>query len=342
MNKKNIFRIVAALFLVACMIGFTLYQRIFSDNVLKDGEIFIGKSDTMAQLDAKIAPFLEDFNSFTWVKSQKKFKSTEAGRYLIKKGMSNNDIVNMLRIGRQTPLKVSFNNQDTLEKFVERIAEQLETDSISLMNAFKNEKFLKENDLTEKSVLQIFIPNTYEFYWTVSAEDFRTKMLVAYKRFWNKSRLEKAKKLNLSKDEVIILASIVQKETAQKSEKPTVAGLYLNRLKKGWPLQADPTVIYVIKEQKGQDYVVKRVLNVDLEINSPYNTYKNTGLPPTLISMPDQITIDAVLNAEDHDYYYMCVNVEKLGYHAFAKTLAQHNRNAVKYHNWLNDQGVNR
>ena len=146
----------------------------------------------------------------------------------------------------------------------------------------------------------------------------------------------------MTQSEVITLASIVQKETAKKIEKPIVAGLYLNRLKDGWPLQADPTVIYAIKEVKGQDFVVKRVLNVDLEINSPYNTYKYRGLPPTLISMPDISSIDGVLNYKDHNYYYMCVDIDNFGYHKFANSLAQHNRNAREYQAWLNKNGVNR
>ena len=191
-------------------------------------------------------------------------------------------------------------------------------------------------------MLQIFIPNSYQFYWTTSADNFRDKIYKEYNRFWNASRLQKAKDLDLTKEEVITLASIVQKETAKTVERPIVAGLYLNRLKKGWPLQADPTIIYCVKEIKGQDYVVKRVLTADLEINSPYNTYKNRGLPPTLIAMPDISAIDGVLNAQKHNYYYMCANVDKIGYHAFAKTLSQHNRNAAKYHRWMNKQGVNR
>lgn len=167
-------------------------------------------------------------------------------------------------------------------------------------------------------------------------------MLISFNRFWNKKRLQKANALNLSKNEVITLASIVQKETAKKVERPIVAGLYLNRLREGWALQADPTVIYCVKEVKGQDYVVKRVLNADLQINSPYNTYKNKGLPPALISMPDISAIDGVLNAEKHNYFYMCASVDKIGYHTFAKSLAQHNRNATKYHQWLNKQRINR
>jgi UPF0755 protein len=256
--------------------------------------------------------------------------------------MSHNDLVNMLRSGRQTPCKVSFNNQNTLEKFAGRIAKQIAADSITLLHSFKEEAFLKTHHLTEKSVLQIFIPNTYEFYWTVSPENFRKKMLVSYHRFWNESRMKKAKNRNLSKEEITILASIVQKETAKSSERPIVAGLYLNRIRKDWPLQADPTIIYCLKEKNGQAYVVKRVLTADLEINSPYNTYKYKGLPPSLIAMPDISSIDAVLNAEKHKYMYMCASVEKIGYHAFAASLSQHNRNAAKYHLWMNRQSVHR
>ena len=245
-----------------------------------------------------------------------------------------------MRSGNQTPIKLSFNNQDTLEKLAGRVAQQLETDSISLLNAFKDSLFLSKNNLTKKSVLQIFVPNSYQFYWNTSPKKFRDKIFKEYKRFWNPSRRRKAAKLNLSVAEVITLASIVQKETSKEIERPIVAGLYLNRLKKDWPLQADPTIIYCIKENKGQNYKVKRVLNTDLEINSPYNTYKNKGLPPTLIGMPDISSIDGVLNAQKHNYFYMCVNVEKLGYHSFTRSLSQHNKNASKYHKWLDKQRI--
>ncbi|QTD38101.1 endolytic transglycosylase MltG [Polaribacter batillariae] len=341
MNKKIIY-ILAFFLLLGGILAYNYYQKIFGKAITKDIELFVNSSDSLIDVKKKLEDFSRSPETFLWVASKKNFEKPKAGRYLVKEGMSNNDLVNMLRSGRQTPLKISFNNQDTLEKLAGRIAEQIQADSIALLETFRDREFLSKNNLTEKSVLQIFIPDTYEFYWTVSPEKFRTKMWVAYKRFWNENRLKKAQKLGLTKDQVITLASIVQKETAQNSERPTVAGLYLNRLEKNWPLQADPTIIYAIKQLKGQDYVVKRVLTVDLEINSPYNTYKNTGLPPTLISMPDVSAIDAVLNAEDHEYFYMCVNVDKLGYHAFAKSLAQHNRNAEKYHRWLNKQGVNR
>ncbi|QXP62560.1 endolytic transglycosylase MltG [Polaribacter sp. HaHaR_3_91] len=342
MGKKFIYAVIATVIFISGVIGYQYYQKIFGKSITKDTELFIYSSDSLSDVKEKISDFSKNTNTFLLVAAKKNLSKPKPGRYILKEGMSNNELVNLLRSGNQTPIKLSFNNQDTLEKLAGRIAEQLEADSISLLNSFKDKDFLSKNNLTEKSVLQIFVPNSYQFYWTTSAENFRDKIFVEYNRFWNKSRLQKAKALELSKEEVITLASIVQKETAKNIERPIVAGLYLNRLKKGWPLQADPTIIYSVKELKGQDYVVKRVLTADLEINSPYNTYKNKGLPPTLISMPDISSIDGVLNAEKHDYFYMCANVDKLGYHAFAKTLSQHNRNAAKYHQWMNKQSINR
>jgi UPF0755 protein len=340
--KKKVVYIVAVLFIISGIFGYSYYQKIFGNAITKEHILFVKSTDSLLDVQKEISAISKNSDSFLWVAAKKNFLKPKAGRYVIAEGMSNNDLINMLRIGRQTPFKLSFNNQDTLEKLAGRVSTQVAADSVSLLATFKNKNFLTVNNLTTKSVLQIFIPNTYEFYWTVSPKEFRRKMLVSYKRFWNKSRLQKAKKLNLTNEEVITLASIVQKETAQASERPIVAGLYLNRLKNGWPLQADPTIIYCIKEKKGQDYGVKRVLNIDLEIKSPYNTYKNQGLPPTLISMPDISAIDGVLNAQKHNYFYMCADVSKLGYHTFARSLAQHNRNAAKYHQWMNKQKVHR
>ena len=341
MGKKTIL-LVTFFVALAGILGYNYYQKIFGESITKDTVLYINSKDSLVDVKNKIADFSKNPNTFLWVAARKNFSKPKTGRYLLKKGMSNNDLVNMIRIGNQTPITVSFNNQDTLEKLAGRIAQQIEADSTSLLKSFTNEDFLKTNKLTKKSALQIFIPNSYQIYWNISSDNFRDKMLKEYKRFWNKNRLEKAAELNLTKDQVITLASIVQKETAKKSERPIVAGLYLNRLKKGIPLQADPTIIYCVKQLKGQNFVVKRVLTADLEIKSPYNTYKNRGLPPTLISMPDISAIDGVLNAAKHNYFYMCASVDKIGYHAFAKTLSQHNRNAAKYHRWLNKQGVNR
>ena len=341
MQKKRTY-IFASFLLLSGILGYNYYQKIFGKAIIRETVLFVYSSDTLLDIKNKISKFSSKNDAFLMVAAKKYFSKPRIGRYLLKEDMSNNDLINLLRSGNQAPIKLSFNNQDTLEKLAGRVAQQLETDSISLLNSFTDSTFLSKNNLTEASVLQIFIPNSYEFYWNTSPKKFRDKMLKEYNLFWNSRRLKKAVALNLSKSEIITLASIVQKETAKIIERPIVAGLYLNRLKKGWPLQADPTIIYCIKKNKGQDFVVKRVLTADLEIKSPYNTYKNKGLPPTLISMPDISAIDGVLNAQKHSYFYMCANIDKLGYHTFARSLKQHNRNAAKYHKWLNKQRINR
>ncbi|MGB6267744.1 MAG: endolytic transglycosylase MltG, partial [Olleya sp.] len=256
--------------------------------------------------------------------------------------MSNNDIINSIR-SKNIPLKLSFNNQERIQNLAGRIANQIEPDSLSLLKTMTDKAFLNEHKFTEATVLNMYLPNTYEVFWNTSAELFRDKMLGEYYRFWNTSRQAKRKALNLSVNEVMTLASIVQKETAKVDERPRVAGVYLNRIRRGMPLQADPTVIFA-KKTKENDFnqVIKRVLYRDLEIDSPYNTYKYPGIPPGPITMPDVSAIDAVLNAEKHDYFYFVANVKNFGYHKFAKTLSQHNANRQEYVNWINGQGVNR
>lgn len=342
MNKKIIYGIITAIFLIGGIVGFNYYQKIFGKTITKDGVIYVGSNYHLMDVKKMLHDYTNNPQHFFFVAEKKKFTKPKGGRYTLKKGMTMNDVVNLLRSGNQTPIKIAFNNQDTLEKLAGRIAQQIEADSISLLSAMTDEAFLSKNGFNKKSALGMYIPNSYEFYWNTSAEKFRNKMLREYKRFWNSTRLEKAKNLNLSKDQVTTLASIVQKETAQKNERPIVAGLYLNRLKDNWPLQADPTIIYCIKQIKGQDFSVKRVLTKDLEIKSPYNTYKNIGLPPTLISMPDISSIDAVLNPAKHRYYYMCASIDKIGFHDFASSLAQHNRNAAKYQRWISQRGIKR
>ena len=342
MNKQKILLVISTLILIIGVFGYNYYQNIFGDLVTKDGAIYIGSNKTISDVEKELFDFLGDDNNFNWLAQQKKYLNPKAGKYILTKGMSLNDIINLLRSGNQTPVKVSFNNQDTLEKFSGRISTQIEADSISILEIFKDPIFLKNNKLTEASVLGILIPNTYEFYWNVSAEKFRKKLLKEYTKFWNKDRLAKANSVNLTPEEVMILASIVQKETAKTIERPTVAGLYLNRIKRGIPLQADPTIIYILKQEHGEDFQVRRVLYKDLKISSPFNTYIYRGLPPSLISMPDISSIDAVLNYKKHNYIYMCASIKKIGFHEFSNTLKQHNSNAIKYQRWLNKQGVNR
>jgi UPF0755 protein len=180
-------------------------------------------------------------------------------------------------------------------------------------------------------------------FWNSTGEEFRDRMFREYKRFWNTARQERADALKMTPQEVYVIASIVQKETAKVDERPRVAGVYLNRIRKGIKLDADPTVIYAVKKNANDwNMVIKRVLYKDLEIDSPYNTYRNAGVPPGPIFMPDVSSIDAVLNAEKHNYYYFVAHVERFGYHKFAKTLSQHNANSAAYRRWISDQGVNR
>lgn len=341
--KKLILLIISLLFIIGGVLVFNFYNKIYKVNTVKEGFLYIPTNSTFTEVENLVRPFLNRVKPFIWVANKKNYPNTiKPGKYFISEGMNNNELVNLLRSGLQIPVKVSFNNQDTFQKLAGRISQQIEADSISLLNSFNNQEFIQQNGFNQYTAIGMYIPNTYEFFWNTSADAFVKKMLQEYKIFWNTSRLEKAKNQQLSPIEVMNLASIVQKETAMVSERPIVAGLYLNRLHNNWPLQADPTVIFALKSKLGEDTIIKRVLKKDLEIASPYNTYKNIGLPPGPITMPDITSVEAVLNAKQHDYYYMCASITKIGEHEFAKTLSQHNRNAVKYQNWLNKQAVNR
>jgi UPF0755 protein len=207
----------------------------------------------------------------------------------------------------------------------------------------QDKAFLSKNNFNEATALGMYLPNSYEFFWNTSAEDFRDRMLKEYKRFWNSTRIKKSETIGLTPNQVIALASIVYEESKEPSEQPRIAGVYMNRIRIGMPLQADPTLkfaAYQLPEYKNT--IIKRVLNIHKEIESPYNTYKNLGLPPGLIAMPDISAIDAVLHYENHKYLYFAADAKRFGFHKFAKTLAQHNVNAREYQRYLSSQGINR
>ncbi len=341
--KKIIAIILISLLLISAIIAYTFYGKVYHKNVNESTSILIPTNANLELVEQLLSPYLSNLKSFAWVAKKKNYHNKiRSGKFKIKKGMSNDDLVNHLRGGKAETIELIFNNQDTFEKLAGRIAVQIEADSISVLKAMQDKNFLKKNNFTNATAIAMYIPNSYDFYWNTSANKFRDKMLIEYQRFWNKSRISKASKQNLTPIQAITLASIVQKETASVAERPVVAGLYLNRLKDFWPLQADPTIIYAIKQEKGQDIEIKRVLNKDLTIDSPYNTYANFGLPPGPIGMPDISSIEAVLNPNQHNYYYMCASIEKIGQHEFAKSLSQHNINARKYQKWINNQGIKR
>lgn len=344
--KKILWAIALIGLAVAAYFAYFVYSAMFKPNTSFNNEnayVFIPTGADYNEVKAQLEPLLLDIDAFDALAKQKKYTANiKAGRYEIKRGMSNNDIINSIR-SNNIPIKVSFNNQETLEKLAGRIANQIEADSLSLIETMTSEAFYEKSGFSKQTALGMYIPNSYEFFWNTSAEEFRDRMLKEYNRFWNDSRNAKAKALNMSRDKVMALASIVYEESKQASEQPRIAGVYMNRLRIGMPLQADPTLKFAAYQlPQYKNTVIKRVLNIHKEIESPYNTYMNAGLPPGLIAMPDISAIDAVLNYEKHNYLYFAADAKRLGFHKFAKTLSQHNVNAREYQRYLSAQGINR
>lgn len=347
MYIRKILVVVALLGIVAMAIfGYYVYDAIFSPNTAfekKQVSVFVETDASYKQVREQLQPLLKDMKSFDEVAQRKGYISNiKPGRYIIKKGMNNNELINTLR-SKNVPVHVVFNNQERLEELAGRVAEQIEADSVSLYNAMTDSDFMNKNNIDRENVISLFIPNKYEFYWNTSAEEFVERMAKEYNRFWNEERIAQAKKIGLSPKEVSTLAAIVQKETAQVSERPKVAGVYMNRLNRGMKLDADPTVIYAVKHKtQNFDTIIKRVLYKDLETISPYNTYRNAGLPPGPIAMPDISSINAVLNYEKHDYIFFVADVQNMGFHRFGRTLREHNQNKQEYVNWLRRNKINR
>jgi len=344
--KKIVLGIVLVGLVIGGVLAYTIYNGIFSPNTnfsQKEAYVFIPSDADFSKVQEIIEPLLEEVQPFRILAKRKGYATNiKGGRYRIMRDMNTNAIIDALR-SKNIPVTVSFNNQETLAALAGRISTQIEADSTALLTAFNDINFLKQNDFTDATKLGMYLPNSYEFFWNTSAEQFRERMLKEYRRFWNDQRKAKADALNLSPMEVTTLASIVHKESTKVDERPRVAGVYLNRLRKGMRLQADPTIIYALKLSDGDfTKVYKRVLYKDLELESPYNTYKYSGLPPGPIAMPDISAIDAVLNSEKHDYLYFVANVENFGYHMFAKSLTQHNRNKKQYIQWVNKKKIKR
>lgn len=275
---------------------------------------------------AGFAPLMKHYDYDTRVKP---------GNYAIRPGDSMRDICLRLLSGNQTPVKLVVPSVRTLDRLAGAVGKQLMTDSVAVMALLTDKQFLDSLGYTSATAPCMFVPNTYEVYWTMTPDQFVARMLKENKRFWNDSRLAKAKAQGLTPNEVMTLASIVDEETAKDDEKPMVAGLYLNRLKRGMLLQADPTVKFALGE-----FELRRILYVHLQTDSPYNTYKYAGLPPGPIRIPSMSAIESVLNPAKHTFLYMCAKEDFSGYHNFATTLTQHNANARRYQQALNKLGI--
>ena len=343
--KKVIYIIIFTLITIGGVGGIYFYKIFYESNTLFNDEyifIKIPTNSTENQLLDSIKKHVKDLSKFSKAANYKDyFSNIKPGRYKLENGFNNNQIINSLR-SNNVPIKITYNNIETFNQLIKRISERIEADSLSLSNVFKEKKFLNDLGLNSESVFSLFIPNTYEFFWNTSAIQFRERILKEFDRFWNDSRIEKSKKVNLNPIEVMTLASIVQKETPKVDERPTIAGVYLNRLERNMKLQADPTVVYTIKKRDGFDTRIRRVLYKDLRIKSPYNTYVYRGLPPAPIVTPDISAIEAVLNPQKHSFIYFVADVSNPGYHLFSRTNAEHNRKKRQYTNWLKKNRIRR
>lgn len=339
--KKKLSFIICVSVLIGVITGYTFYKKIYSSNIsITPGNdfLYINTGSTFNDVKNKLTRdgTLKNVASFEWVAAKMNYgNKIYPGKYLLRDGMSNKELIGMLRAGKQIPVKVTFNNIRTLPDFAGRIASQLEIDSAQFLNLLKDTSWHLERNISTEELPSIFIPNTYEFYWNTSAQKFVIRMFMEYKKFWNEARLTKANKMGLTPNQIATLASIVEQETKKNDEKPVVAGVYLNRLSKGWKLEADPTLIFATG-----DFSIKRVLNIHKEIDSKYNTYMYTGLPPGPICFPEISSLEAVLNPTQHSYMYFCAREDLSGYHAFAVTYEQHLLNARKYHTELNRRNI--
>jgi UPF0755 protein len=340
--KRALIFITIAVIVVASIAGWNIYNRIFAPNVqlgnrlttyllIPTGADFSTVTDSLSKNN-----FIKNQETYHWVAEKMHYPSNvKPGRYLLHKGMNNKELISLLRSGKQAPVKVTFNNLRTLEQLAGRISGLLESDSASIVNIFRSDSLLKKNGLNTFNSISILIPNTYEMYWNTSAAQFYERMNKEYHRFWNEKRKASLKEINLNRQEVAVIASIVEQETKLNKEKPVVAGVYINRYRKGWKLEADPTLVYAVG-----DFTIRRVLNEYKEIDSPYNTYMYMGLPPGPICIPEISSIDAVLNYAKHDYYFFCAKDDFSGYHAFANTYSEHLLNAKRFHIALTRRGI--
>ena len=343
MYIKRILLLIVALGLVfMASFSFYVYKVMFKSNTSFEEDsvfIYIKTGTTYDEMLFDMKSYLKNIDDFDVLAKRKKY-FVKPGKYIIKKDMNNNDIVNSIRSNNIT-VNVIFNNIKNLNDLAGKVSNQIEADSLSFLNSFDSE-FFSNKGFNKENILSMYIPNSYNFFWNTSAERFNERMFEEYTRFWgDNNRVEKANKLKLSKKEVIILASIVNEESKENSELPRIAGVYLNRLKDNWKLQADPTVKFAAyKLDQYKNTIIRRVLNKHLRINSPYNTYRNYGLPPGIISMPSIQAVDAVLNYEKHNYYFFAADPKRPGFHSFSRSLSEHKKNARLFHKDLNKKGI--
>ena len=335
-SKKFVIPVVACI----AIIFFLCYYFFFTPLLNKDGNyyLYIDSDDTIDSVYAKLDTISTSY-AMTGFKTLVRHSSYDehirTGRYEIKKGNSAFTVFRKLKSGLQSSVNLTIPNIRTIDKLAGVLAKKLMADSLSIYEALTDSAICAKYGYTKATILCMFIPNTYEIYWNTPIDRFLDKMNNESKKFWNFERTKKAEAMHLTKEEVITMASIVDEETANDNEKPMVAGMYYNRLKAGMPLQADPTIKYALN-----DFGIRRIYHNMLNVKSPYNTYRNIGLPPGPIRIPTIAGIDAVLNHVRHKYLYMCAKEDFSGTHNFAETYEEHLKNAEKYSDALNERGI--
>ncbi len=334
--------VLIAIIVCGVLLSFLFYRVVYTPNTdLGNREVMhlyipSGSSYEDVRQLMEEENILASIRTFDWLAKKKNYPNrVQPGRYRIQEEMGNNELINLLRSGQQEPVRLTFTNIHTKGQLAGTLASQLETDSLSIIRLLNDEEILQETGLDRATIKLLFIPNTYEVYWTTSPGQLLSRMQREYRAFWGETRRERASEIGLSTQEVGILASIIQRETSKQDEMARIAGVYINRLNRGILLQADPTVVYA-----HGDFSIGRVLNRHLEIDSPYNTYKYAGLPPGPITLPEPPVMDAVLNYEEHNYLYFSAREDFSGYHNFAETYAEHLANARRYRQALNERRI--
>jgi UPF0755 protein len=328
-KKLAFFLICSTLFITFVFYG---YQIVYTPNILleKPDKLFVvptGSTYRSVQEDLVKGGYVNDLVSFSFLARLMNYdKELKPGRYFLKSNMTNVQAILVLKSGRREPVNITFTNVRLRHELAEKITKNIGVTVAEFNDALDQFIATNRDGFTKDNILTMFIPNTYQVYFNISPEDLMERMHQEYLKFWSESRKEKAREAQLTPIEISILASIVQAETVKTDEAPTIAGLYINRLRRGIPLQADPTLVYAVG-----DFTLKRVLNGHKQVNSPYNTYKYAGLPPGPINVPSIAMIDAVLDYGKHKYIYMCAKEDFSGYHNFATTLEEHTVNARKY-----------
>ncbi len=331
--------ILALIIIVGGYFGWRYYEAFFGASVTDKQEyLYIRDGDNYEKVLRTITEkgMVDNPDLFDVAAGKMDYKNNvKPGRYKLTPGMNNRRLIGNLRGGYQEAVKFRFETVRLKENFAALLGKNFEADSTVFISLLNDPTTAEKYGFTQDNFFSMFIPNTYEIYWNTAPEKMFARFHDEYNKFWNEDRMAKARAINLTRQEVSVLASIVKGEALHKNEMPTIAGLYINRLKKGMLLQADPTVIFATK-----DFTIRRVLNKHLRTESPYNTYLNKGLPPGPISLPTIASIDAVLNYEHHDFIYMVAKEDFSGYHNFSRTESEHLAYARKYQQKLNERNI--